>query len=71
MTIQSVINLAKNLVIHSRTKHIDVKHHFIYNHIDKNDIVTNFVEIKFQLASIFTKPLSTDKSKFKGFESLI
>lgn len=57
----SVINLAKNLVIHSRTKHIDVRHHFMYDHIDKNGIVMNFIETEFQLGDIFTKPLSIER----------
>ena len=53
----STINLTKNPVHHSRTKHIEVKHHFIRDHVAKGDIVLNYVESKSNLADIFTKPL--------------
>jgi hypothetical protein len=59
---ESAINLANNLVSHSRTKHIDVRHHFLRDHEAKGDIKIHHVSIEKQLADIFTKPL--DKSRF-------
>ena len=53
----SGINLSKNPVLHSRTKHIEIRHHFIRNHVQKCDRVLEFVETNKQLADIFTKPL--------------
>ena len=53
----SSINLTKNPIHHSRTKHIEVKHHFVRDHVAKGDIVLNYVESKSNLADIFTKPL--------------
>ena len=38
------INIAKNLVQHSRTKHIDIRYHFLRDHVEKVDIVLQFVE---------------------------
>ena len=35
---ESAVKLANNLVQHSRTKHIDIRHHFLRDHIVKNDI---------------------------------
>ena len=35
---KSAIKLANNLVQHSRTKHIDIRHHFLRYHVAKNDI---------------------------------
>ncbi|XP_016185716.2 uncharacterized protein LOC107627395 [Arachis ipaensis] len=35
----SVINLTKNPVQHSRTKHIEIRHHFIRDHVQKGDVV--------------------------------
>ena len=35
---ESAVKLANNLVQHSRTKHIDICHHFFRDHIAKNDI---------------------------------
>ena len=53
----SAINLSKNLVQHSRTQYIEIKHHFLRNHVQKGDYVLEFVDTKNQLADIFTKPL--------------
>ena len=53
----SAINLSKSLVHHSRTKHIEVRHHFRRDHVVKNDIKLEFIPTKYQLADIFTKPL--------------
>ena len=55
----SAINLAKNLVLHSRTKHIEICHHFIHDHVEKGDVAFEYVDIKNQLVDIFTKPLAT------------
>lgn len=57
----SAINLAKNPIVHSRTKHIEVRHHFIRDHIMKNDIDLKFVETSNQIADIFTKPLTGER----------
>ena len=53
----SAINLSKNPVLHFRTKHIEIRHHFIKDHIQKGDIELVFVPTENQLADIFTKPL--------------
>ena len=52
------LSITKNPVQHSRTKHIDVRHHFIRDHAEKGDIVLEFVPTDLQLVDIFTKPLS-------------
>nr|GEU29443.1 hypothetical protein [Tanacetum cinerariifolium] len=54
----SAIAISNNLVLHSRTKHIDIKYHFIRDHILKGDIELHFVLTDLQLADIFTKPLA-------------
>ena len=56
----SAINISKNPVLHSRTKHIEIRHHFIRDHVLKGDCVLEFVDTKNQLADIFTKPLNKD-----------
>ncbi|GJU18758.1 retrovirus-related pol polyprotein from transposon TNT 1-94, partial [Tanacetum coccineum] len=45
-------------MLHSRTKHIDIKYHFIRDHILKGDIKLHFVPTEMQLTDIFTKPLA-------------
>ncbi|GKC65866.1 retrovirus-related pol polyprotein from transposon TNT 1-94 [Tanacetum coccineum] len=53
----SVIAISNNLVLYSRTKHIDIRYHFIRDHILKGDIELYFIPTDLQLADIFTKPL--------------
>jgi len=57
----SAINLTKNQVQQSRTKHIEIRHHFIRDHINNGDCEIKFVSTKSHLANIFTKPLSKDR----------
>jgi hypothetical protein len=54
---ESAICMADNPVEHSRTKHIDIRYHFLRNHQQKWDIEIAYVSTHNQLADIFTKPL--------------
>ena len=36
---ESAVKLANNPIQHSRTKHIDIRHHFLRDHVAKNDIL--------------------------------
>ena len=42
---------------HSRTKHVAIRHHFICDHVAREDIIINHVKTEDNLADIFTKPL--------------
>ncbi|GJY32464.1 retrovirus-related pol polyprotein from transposon TNT 1-94 [Tanacetum coccineum] len=53
----SAIAISNNPILHSRTKHIDIRYHFIKDHILKGDIKLHFIPTEYQLADIFTKPL--------------
>ncbi|KAK6160246.1 hypothetical protein DH2020_003627 [Rehmannia glutinosa] len=53
----SAIAITQNPVLHSRTKHIDVRYHFIRDHVEKKDITLEYISTDKQLADIFTKPL--------------
>jgi hypothetical protein len=64
---ESSIKLANNPVQHSRTKHIDIRHHFLRDHESKGDIALRHVSIERQLADIFTKPL--DEQRFCALRS--
>jgi hypothetical protein len=59
---ESAIRMADNPVEHSRTKHIDIWHHFLRDYQQKGDVEVFYVSIEIQLADIFTKPL--DKKTF-------
>ena len=54
---QPTIALAKNPVLHNRSKHIDVKFHFLRDYVDEGHIVIEFIETGRQLADVLTKPL--------------
>lgn len=57
----SAINLTKNPIMHSRTKHIQIRHLFIRDHVLKSDCAIEFVYTYNQLANIFRKPLPRDR----------
>lgn len=56
----SVINLTKNPVLHSRTKYIEIRHHFLHDHVEKGKSSFEHVDNKNQLADSFTKLLATE-----------
>ncbi|CAM8923229.1 unnamed protein product [Rhodiola kirilowii] len=53
----SAISISKNPVQHSRTKHIDIRHHFIRELVEQKVVNLKHVTTDNQLADIFTKPL--------------
>ena len=59
---ESAIKIANNPVQHSKTKHIEIRHHFLRDHVVKEDIDIIHVNTEEQLADIFTKPL--DEKRF-------
>nr|GEV86914.1 ribonuclease H-like domain-containing protein [Tanacetum cinerariifolium] len=58
------ISISCNPVQHSRTKHIDVRYHFIKEHVEKGMIELYFVKTDYQLADIFTKALPVDRFNY-------
>ncbi|XP_074271823.1 secreted RxLR effector protein 161-like [Silene latifolia] len=54
----SAINISKNPIQHSRTKHIEIRHHFLRDHVEKGNISLKFCKTEDQIADIFTKPLA-------------
>ena len=57
----SAINLTENPIQHSKTKHIEIRHHFIRDHIQKGDIEIMFLKTENQLVDLFTKSLARDR----------
>lgn len=55
---QSAMRIAENTEFHKRSKHIDVRFHFIRDIVKKKEISLCYVNTKEQLADIFTKPLA-------------
>jgi hypothetical protein len=59
---KSAIKIAHNPVQHNKTKHIEICHHFIQDHVNRVEIDLSYVGTNEQLANIFTKPL--DEARF-------
>jgi hypothetical protein len=59
---ESAIKIAHNLVQNERTKHIDIRHHFLRDHVNLGNIFLMQVKTEEQLADIFMKPL--DEANF-------
>ena len=57
----SSIQLAKNLVLHARTNHIEVHYHFVRERVLSGEVGLWYVHMDRQVADIFTKPLESDK----------
>jgi hypothetical protein len=51
------ISISKNPVMHSKTKHIPIKYHFLREQVAEKNIRVEYVGTKEQVADIFTKPL--------------
>nr|GEY35360.1 copia protein [Tanacetum cinerariifolium] len=62
--LKSSIAISCNPVQHSRTKHIDVRYHFIKEHVEKGTIELYFVKTDYQLANLFTKALPVDRFNY-------
>ena len=56
--------MTKNANQYSKTKHINIRYHFLRDHYEKDDIEINYVFTDFQLADIFTKPLDYNRFSF-------
>ncbi|GKF30553.1 hypothetical protein Tco_0100351 [Tanacetum coccineum] len=52
------------LGLHSQSKHIDIRHHFIREQVENRVVELYFVETKYQLADILTKALLRERFKF-------
>nr|GEY22558.1 retrovirus-related Pol polyprotein from transposon TNT 1-94 [Tanacetum cinerariifolium] len=61
---KSAIGLCCNNVQHSRSKHIDIRYHFIKEQVKNEVIELYFVNTEYQLADLFTKALGRDRIEF-------
>ena len=60
----SAINISKNPVQHSRTKHIEIRHHFIRELVKDGTFTLKFIHTNDQKADLFTKPLNSKHFEF-------
>lgn len=66
---KSAIELMKNPVLHGRSKHIDVRFHFIRKCIERGELIVKYVGTQEQRADILTKALG--RVKFEEMKKLI
>jgi hypothetical protein len=62
---QSCVNLSENLMFHVRSKHIEIKYHYIRGMVQRKTIHVQYLPTHEQIIDIFTKPLA--KKNFKYF----
>ena len=58
------IQMAVSPVTNSNPKHIDVRHHFLREHVENGEFDISHVKSKYQHADFLTKPLAKDASRF-------
>jgi hypothetical protein len=60
----STINISNNPVMHSKTKHIPIKYHFLREQVAEKNIRVEYVGTKEQVVDIFTKPLPREAFEY-------
>nr|GFA67473.1 retrovirus-related Pol polyprotein from transposon TNT 1-94 [Tanacetum cinerariifolium] len=61
---KAAIAISCNPIQHSRTKHIDVRYHFIKEKVKKGIVELFFVGTEYQLADLFTKALPVERFQY-------
>ena len=65
----SAIDISKNPVQHSKTKHIEIRYHLIRDLVERKIVCLEYIPTERQNADIFTKPF--DRSKFETLRQVI
>ena len=60
----SAIIISKNLVLHSKTKHIAIKYHFLREQVVNKVVKLEYIASNEQIADIFTKPLLREQFEY-------
>nr|GEW02532.1 copia protein [Tanacetum cinerariifolium] len=68
---KSAIVISCNLVHHSKTKHIDIRYHFIKEHVEKCTVELYFVGTEYQLSDLFTKALLKECFEYLVYRTVI
>ena len=65
----SAIDISKNPIQHSETKHIEIRYHFIRDLVERKIMALEYISTERQNVDIFTKPL--DRSNFETLRQVI
>ena len=55
---QSYVKLSENPVFHDRSKHIEIKYHYMRDMVQRGEVKLQYVAMDEQIADVLTKPLS-------------
>jgi hypothetical protein len=66
---QGCVKLSKNPIFHDKSKHIEIKYHYIRDMVQRKTIHVQYLSTHEQIADIFTKPLA--KTKFEYFVRIL
>ena len=66
---QSCVKLLENPVFHSKSKHIEIKIHYIWDMVQRGEVKLQYMAKDKQIADVFTKPLA--RVKFEYFKEII
>lgn len=58
------IQIAKNDIVSQRSKHIDIRYHFLKQHVNMKNVIIDYLATESMTADVLTKPLS--KAKFQN-----
>jgi len=61
---KSAIDLAKHLVAHGRSKHIETHFHFLRDQVNKGKLEVEHCKTEEQVADLLTKPLKTNNFEY-------
>jgi hypothetical protein len=59
-----VINISNNNFMHSKTKHIPIKYHFLREHVVKKSVNIEYISTKEHVVDIFTKPFPRETFEY-------
>eukprot|EP00253_Pinus_taeda_P013393 PITA_13393 len=60
----SAISISKNPIMHSKTKHIPIKYHFLWEQVLEEKVKLEYVPSNEQVADILTKPLPRETFEY-------
>ena len=63
---QSYVKLSENLVYHDKSKHIEIKYHYIRDMGQRGAVKLQYVATNEQIADVLTKPLARVKFSTSG-----
>ena len=60
----SAINISKNLVMHTKTKYISIKYHYVRELVQDKEVKMEYITTKEKIGDIFTKALPKDSYEY-------